>query len=242
MRNLTARTVVPALTVCALTLSACSAASNHPNSSPGTPVNATTTDAANGSGRTLTRAQLLDAGLQASQWPNDITRLLDSGSAWEASSPTAFAPPQPPPACQPLVNLIWGTTGSSAAADVKFQRYNDAILGTVSLASYPQGQAGALFASVRHAASACPGFTASNPYGTVHDKIVPLQGPHLGDESISFGVTRDVNGTEFLDRYDYVRVGAATVLIGQVGDTAAVPPVIPTLLAPQVAKLRAAQS
>ena len=69
-----------------------------------------------------------------------------------------------------------------------------------------------------------------------------LQGPHLGDESISFGAMRDADGVEFLDRYDYVRVGAATVLIRQIDVTAAVPPVDPTLLAPQVAKLEAAQS
>lgn len=51
-----------------------------------------------------------------------------------------------------------------------------------------------------------------------------------------------MNGAEFPDRYDYVRAGAATVLIRQIGVTAAVPPAVPALLAPQVAKLKAAQS
>lgn len=91
-------------------------------------------------------------------------------------------------------------------------------------------------------ASSAPGFTELSQYTSLHEKFVPLQGPHLGDESISFDAMRDVNGVEFLDRYDYVRVGAATVLIRQIDVTAAVPPVVPTLLAPQVAKLKAAQS
>jgi hypothetical protein len=78
---------------------------------------------------------------------------------------------------------------------------------------------------------------------TAHsDKIVLLQGPHLGDESISFGAVSDGHGIEFLNRYDYVRVGAATVLINQAGATAAAPAAVSTLLAPQVAKLQAAQS
>ena len=89
---------------------------------------------------------------------------------------------------------------------------------------------------------ACPGFTELSQYASLREKFVLLQGPHLGDESISFGAMRDVSGVELVNRYDYVRVGAATVLVGQFGVTAAVPPVVPTLLALQVARLEAAQS
>jgi hypothetical protein len=238
MRSLL-RTVAPVLTFSVLTLAACSTTSGNRNTSSG----ATAVGAAQESGRTLTQAQLLNAGLEASQWPKDITRLLGSGSAWKASPPPASQEPQVPPACQPLVELLWGTSGSSAAAYMNFQRSNDAIVAVIHLASYPHDRASALFASVRRAVGgACPGFTELGQYSSLHEKFVQLQGPPIGDESIRFGVIRDASGVEFLDRYDYVRVGAATVLIRQINVTAAVPPVVPTLLAPQVAKLEAAQS
>lgn len=92
-----------------------------------------------------------------------------------------------PSACQPLAELPWGTSGSNAAANVAFQRSSHAIAGVMHLASYPHGRASALFASVRRAAGACPGFTELSQYTSLHEKFVPLQGPHLGDESISFG-------------------------------------------------------
>jgi hypothetical protein len=242
MRSLL-RTVAPVLTFSVLTLAACSTTSGNLNTSSGASVSATAVGAAQESGRTLTQAQLLNAGLQASQWPKDIMRLLGgSGSVWKASPPPTSQGPQVPSACQPLVELLWGTSGSNAAASVIFQRFNHAIIGVMHLASYPHGRASALFASVRRAVGACPGFTELSQYVSFREKFVPLQGPHLGDESISFGAMRDVNGAEFLDRYDYVRVGAATVLIRQIGVTAAVPRGVPTLLAPQVAKLEAAQS
>jgi hypothetical protein len=232
------------LAACLLALAACSATSGRPGTPPGASVSAVAvaTAAVQESGRTLTQAQLLSAGVPAPQWPKDLTRLLDAGSEWQASQPATSPLPQAPPACTPLLDVIYGTSGASAAVQVGFQRYGDVIVGEVDLASYPHGRASALFASVRRAVSACAGFTATNAYGTYHDKIVPLQGPRLGDESISFGLTREVTGGESLDRFDYVRVGAATVLIRQIGASAAVPPVVPTLLAPQVAKLEAAQS
>jgi hypothetical protein len=156
------------------------------------------------------------------------------------SRPPTSPPPQSSAACQPLVDVMQGTSGASAAADVSFQW--GGLFGVVNLDSYPRGRASAFFASVRRAAAACPGLNISSYLGTFYNKIVPLQAPSLGDESISFGLTHDVNGIAALERYDYVRVGAATVLISQIGAGPAVPPVAPTLLAPQVAKLQAAQS
>lgn len=242
MRSLL-RTVAPVLTLSVLTLAACSTTSGHLNTSSGASVSASAVGVAQESGRTLTQAQLLDAGLQASQWPKDITRLPGSGSVWKASAPPTSQGPQVSSACRPLVELLWGASGSSAAVNVSFRRFNNAIVGVMHLTSYPHGRASALFASVRRAVGgACPGFTELSQYTSLHETFVPLQEPRLGDESISFRAVRDVNGVEFLDRYDYVRVGAATVLIRQIGVTAAVPPVVPTLLAPQVARLEAAQS
>src|SRR5215475_1097154 len=159
MRSLL-RTVAPVLTFSVLTLAACSTASGNLSTSSGAPVSATAVGAARESGRTLTQVQLLSAGLQASQWPKDITRLLGSGSVWKASPPATSQGPQVPSACQPLAELLWGTSGSSAAAYVSFRRSNGAIVGVMHLASYPHGRASALFASVRRAVGgACRGFT-----------------------------------------------------------------------------------
>lgn len=231
-------------TVSALTarllLAACSATGGHGNTSPRASVSVAAAGAVQESGRTLTQAQLLGAGPQMSQWPKDIASIADGGPVWQAVVPST--PPQVPPACHPLADLLWETSGPGAAVSMGFQPYNSTILGQMSLASYPDGRSTAFFASVRQAVGACPGFVYSNDYGTYHDEIVALQGPRLGDEAISFGVRFDLRGTEFLDRYDYVRVGAATVLVKQGGATVAVPASVPPLLAPQVARLQAAQS
>jgi hypothetical protein len=240
MHILFARTVVPAVAVCALTLAACSAASRGISASSGASTSAAAADAVHESGRTLTQAQLLAAGLQVSQWPKDVYALLDSGSVWEASHPPASPAPRSSAACQPLLDVMQGTSGASAAVDVSFQQ--DGLIGVVNLDSYPQGRASALFASVRRAAASCPGVNIPSYLGTFYNKVVVLRGPSLGDESISFGLTRNVEGTAALDRFDYVRVGAVTVLIRQIGASPTAPPLIPRLLAPQVANIQAAQS
>lgn len=233
-------TVTAALAVCALPLAACTAAGGGDLHASG--ASQSTARAVPESGRTLTQAELLKAGVPSSQWPNDLDLLLDSGSEWQAPQAATSPPPRAVPACQPLIGLFWGFTHPSATVVVGFERSGDAILGEADLASYPHGRASALFASIRQAVRTCPGFTASNQYGTSHERIVTLQGPQLGDESISFGTVAQRTGFESLNRYDYVRVGAATVLIKQIGDTVAAPPAVPSLLAPQVAKLKAAQS
>jgi hypothetical protein len=199
MRRLLPRTV-SALAICTLMLAACSAT--------GASVDATAAGAAQESGRTLTADQLISAGLSGSQWPKDIAALTTSGLAWQA--PRAPGPlPRVPAACQPLVDLRWETSGASAEVVMGFGRHNDALIGEVDLASYPRGRASAFFASVRRAVGACAGFSYSDDYRTYDEKIVPLQGPHLGDETITFGMRVDVRGTKYLDRFDYVRVGAA---------------------------------
>jgi hypothetical protein len=238
MRRLSPR-IVLAAALCASTLAACAATGAHPSAPPSASVSATAAGEAHESGRTLTQAQLLSAGLALSQWPKDIDRPTDSGPIWQA--PQYSTPPHVPAACQPLVDLRWGTSGASAQAAMAFALYNSALNGEVDLASYPPGRASVFFASVRHAVGACPGFSYTNEFGTYDEKIVPLQGPHLGDDTITFGVRLDLQGTAILNRYDYVRVGATTVLIRQ-NATVAVPAGVSTLLAPQVAKLQATQS
>lgn len=66
MRSLL-RTVARVLTFGVLTLAACSTTSGNLSTSPGTSVSATAIGAAQESGRTLTQAQLLNAGLQVAK-------------------------------------------------------------------------------------------------------------------------------------------------------------------------------
>lgn len=215
----------------------------------GTPAAAATRQptTAPATGRTLTEAQLLSAGLTVSEMPNHVVIVPVPDGQWGAASPSANMPTAKP-GCQPLVDLIFGTGRASAAVTVGFQT-NGIDIGQIQLASYTPSDAAAFFQSVRQALKSCSDIAYTSFIGANDGTFKPLPASGLGDDSLSFGMIRQGSGP-VMDRFEYVRVGASTVLVMLNGmPTSSPPPIVTTeeneardMLTTQVAKLRHAEA
>lgn len=198
-------------------------------------------------GRTLTQAQLLGAGLTQSELPSHVVFIPVPDGHWHAASPSATMPTAKP-GCQPLVDLIFGTGKAGAEVDVGFQA-SGIDVGEIQLASYTPSEAGAFFQSVRQAVKNCPDIAYTSFVGPNDGTFEPLPASGVGDDSLSFGMIRQGGGT-VMDRFEYVRVGASTVLVMLDGmPIASPPPIVVTeenqardMLTAQVAKLSHAEA
>lgn len=211
----------------------------------GTPIAAATHQptTAPATGRTLTGAQLASAALTPSELPSHIVFVPVPDGHWSPATPSANMPTAKP-GCQPLIDLIFGTSKASAEVAVSYQA-NDTDFGVVQLASYAPGEAASFFESVKQAVKNCSDITYTGFVGINDGTFKPMPAPGLGDDSLSFGMIRQGSG-QVMDRFDYVRVGASTVLVGLYGTPiTSPPPIVVTeenesrdLLTAQTAKLR----
>lgn len=219
------------------------------SSQAGPPIAAVTPQPTSASvtGRTLTEAQLLSAGLTLSELPRDVVFVPVPDGHWSTASPNAKMPAAKP-GCQPLVDLIFGTGKASGEVTVGFQT-NGIDLGEIRLASYTPSEAGAFFQSVRQAVQNCSDIAYTSFVGPNDGTFKSLPASGLGDDSLSFGMIRQGGGL-VMDRFEYVRVAASTVLVMLNGMPIASPPPIVTteeneardMLTAQVAKLRNAEA
>lgn len=229
-----------------LLLAACSAATNRQGDAVGTSANASAVASAQGaaedSGRTLTEAQLLAAGLTLSELPSGFTFIPVPDGRWAAAQ--AMSPmPAPNTPCQPLIDLIFGLSQSDVEVSVGYQGANAVDVGRIRLASYGSGRARDFFAAVKRSVSKCPGFTYTTYVGTVYATFELLAAPGFGDDSASFGmIIHDNEIAPHMERFDYMRVGHATAMVDLMGFGMPPPPLSRDLLAAQVSKLRSAQS
>jgi hypothetical protein len=198
-------------------------------------------------GRTLTEAQLVSAGLTPSELPSQIVFVPVPDGHWSPASPSADMPTAKP-GCQPLIDLIFGTGKASAEVTVGYQA-SGVDLGDIRLASYAPSAAAAFFRSVRHAVNNCSDIAYTSFIGANDGTFKSLPAPGLGDNSLSFGMIRQ-GGGPVMDRFEYVRIGASTVLVTLYGTPiTSPPPIVATeenesrnLLTAQAAKLRSAEA
>ena len=219
------------------------------SSQAGPPIAAATHQptAAPATGRTLTEAQLVSAGLTLSELPSHVVFTPVPDGHWTPASPSADMPTAKP-GCQPLIDLIFGTGEASAEVTVGYQT-NGVDTGEIQLASYAPSAAAAFFQSVRQAVNKCSDIAYTSFIGPNDGTFKSLPAPGLGDDSLSFGMIRE-GGGPVMDRFEYVRVGASTALVLLDGTPITSPPPIVTtdenksrdLLTAQVAKLRSAEA
>lgn len=228
------------LLLSALVLASCSSAGRS-GPAAGSASIAPSSSVTGDSGRTLSEAQLLQAGLTLSELPKAYTFNAAPDSGWAMAQP-APRMPTPDKNCQPLIDLIFGTSDAAAEVSTDYQGFGTADAGSIKLFAYASGRAGVFFGAVGHALNTCSGLTYHTYIGAEYATFERLPSPDLGDDSMSIGMVVHDSHSPVVERFDFVRVGYATVLVTLIGFTTTPPPSPRPLLAAQVAKLGATQS
>jgi hypothetical protein len=195
-------------------------------------------------GKTLTEPELLRAGLTASELPQDFIFDPVPDGHWTPAKADIFMPTAVKPGCQPLVDLLFGTGRASAEAAVEYQDPDLVDDGNMKLATYPSRQADTFFDAVKDSIHDCADIAYKTYVGNMKGTFKPLLAPKLGDDSMAFGMMIEPsNGiTPHMEGYEYVRVGAGTILISLNSANNSPPSFSNDLLAAQVAKLKLAQA
>ncbi|MFJ7942711.1 hypothetical protein ACIQ6K_03415 [Streptomyces sp. NPDC096354] len=191
-------------------------------------------------GKVLTEAELTEAALATGDVADyEVTPLQGS-----EDTGTERAENQ---ACRPLAAVIDGAPEPAATATV-FRTVMDRSEGgkddqtvvTEILTSHPKGGAQQVLRDVRDAVQACAGgFRTSSGEGpSTYSKVDLLDAPRVGEESIAYQVTGNIEGDKVPLVFQLVRRGSTVVTFYVADFVDATPPELPAEVATaQLAKL-----
>ncbi|WP_406371995.1 hypothetical protein OH781_24395 [Streptomyces sp. NBC_01550] len=204
-----------------------------PPSPPPTTLPATT-------GRVLTEAELTEAALATGDVADyEVTPLQGS-----EETGTEKAENQ---ACRPLAAVINGAPEPAAAATVfrtvmdrSEEGKDDQTVVTEILTSHPKSAAQQVLRDVRDAVQACAGgFRTSSDEGpSTYSKVDLLDASRVGEESIAYQVTGNIEGDKVPLVFQLVRRGSTVVTFYVADFVDATPPELPAeVVTAQLAKL-----
>ncbi|MEU8829811.1 hypothetical protein [Streptomyces sp900116325] len=193
-----------------------------------------------GTGKVLTEAELTEAALATGDVPDyEVTPLQGS-----QDTGTERAENQ---ACRPLVAVINGAPEPAATATVfrtvmdgSEEGKDDQTVVTEILTSHPKGGAQQVLRGVRDAVRACAGgFRTSSDEGpSTYSKVDLLDAPRVGEESIAYQVTGNIEGDKVPLVFQLVRRGSTVVTFYVADFVDATPPELPAeVVTAQLAKL-----
>ncbi|MFB6705538.1 hypothetical protein ACFCW6_12590 [Streptomyces sp. NPDC056333] len=166
-----------------------------------------------GTGKVLTEAELTEAALATGDVADyEVTPLQGS-----QDTGTERAENQ---ACRPLVAVINGAPEPAATATVfrtvmdgSEEGKDDQTVVTEILTSHPKGGAQQVLRDVRDAVRACAGgFRTSSVEGpSTYSKVDLLDAPRVGEESITYQVTGNIEGDKVPLVFQLVRRGSTVV-------------------------------
>jgi hypothetical protein len=227
------RALLALLAVPVLLTGACSGHSAEPSPAPSSSSRPSTTSIGPVSGKTLTVAQLADAGLTSSELPAGLALVK---VRWEPAGPRTIQIVADA-VCQPVVDLL---REASSSVSNSYQGVGIIYPGGMSLASYPPAEAASSFAAVKNAIQKCPSISWTSYGSTKHGKLTPLGAPHLGDDSVGFALSFQGAGP-LVETHDYFRVGASTFHASLMASDTVPPEISREILTAQINKLKAAQ-
>ncbi|MGW6098121.1 hypothetical protein ACWFRK_28060 [Streptomyces sp. NPDC055157] len=193
-----------------------------------------------GTGKVLTEAELTEAALATGDVADyEVTPLQGS-----QDTGTEKAENQ---ACRPLAAVINGAPEPAAAATVfrtvmdrSEEGKDDQTVVTEILTSHPKGAAQQVLRDVRDAVQACAGgFRTSSDEGpSTYSKVDLLDAPRVGEESIAYQVTGNIEGDKVPLVFQLVRRGSTVVTFYVADFVDATPPELPAeVVIAQLAKL-----
>ncbi|MFI5633979.1 hypothetical protein ACIA8E_32330 [Streptomyces sp. NPDC051664] len=193
-----------------------------------------------GTGKVLTEAELTEAALATGDLADyEVTPLQGS-----EDTGTEKAENQ---ACRPLAAVIDGAPEPAATATVlrtvmdrSEEGKDDQTVVTEILTSHPKGAAQQVLRDVRDAVQACAGgFRTSSDEGpSTYSKVDLLDAPRVGEESIAYQVTGNIEGDKVPLVFQLVRRGSTVVTFYVADFVDATPPELPAeVVTAQLAKL-----
>ncbi|WP_406339115.1 hypothetical protein OG987_25085 [Streptomyces sp. NBC_01620] len=191
-------------------------------------------------GRVLTEAELTEAALATGDVADyEVTPLQGS-----EETGTEKAENQ---ACRPLAAVINGAPEPAATATVfrtvmdrSEEGKDDQTVVTEILTSHPKGAAQQVLRDVRDAVQACAGgFRTSSDEGpSTYSKVDLLDASRVGEESIAYQVTGNIEGDKVPLVFQLVRRGSTVVTFYVADFVDATPPELPAeVVTAQLAKL-----
>ncbi|MFE7787506.1 hypothetical protein [Streptomyces sp. NPDC057460] len=212
--------------------------SGNDTSSPPPPPSPSTLPA--GTNKVLTETELTEAALATGDVAGyEVTPLQGS-----QETGTEKAENQ---ACRPLAAVINGAPEPAATAtvfrtvmDKSEEGKDDRTVVTEILTSHPKGAAQQVLRDVRDAVQACAGgFRTSSDEGpSTYSKVDLLDAPRVGEESIAYQVTGNIEGDKVPLVFHLVRRGSTVVTFYVADFVDAAPPELPAeVVTAQLAKL-----
>jgi hypothetical protein len=212
--------------------------SGNDTSSPPPPSSPSTLPA--GTNKVLTEPELTEAALATGDVAGyEVTPLQGS-----QDTGTEKAENQ---ACRPLAAVINGAPEPAATAtvfrtvmDKSEEGKDDRTVVTEILTSHPKGAAQQVLRDVRDAVQACAGgFRTSSDEGpSTYSKVHLLDAPRVGEESIAYQVTGNIEGDKVPLVFRLVRRGSTVVTFYVADFVDATPPELPAeVVTAQLAKL-----
>ncbi|WP_328887336.1 sensor domain-containing protein [Streptomyces sp. NBC_00316] len=193
-----------------------------------------------GTGRVLTAAELAAAALTTGEVADYEVTPMQGGEETGSEKSEDLA-------CRPLAAVINGAPEPAATAtvfrtvmDKSEEGRDDQTVVTEILGSHPKGAAQQVLRDVRDAVQACVGGfrTASADGPSTYSKVEQLDAVKVGDESIAYQVTGNIEGDKVPLVFQLVRRGSTVVTFYVAGFLdEATPELPPELLIAQTAKL-----
>ncbi|MFE4954802.1 hypothetical protein ACFRCW_11955 [Streptomyces sp. NPDC056653] len=193
-----------------------------------------------GTGKVLTEAELTEAALATGDVADyEVTPLQGSQDTGTEKAESR--------ACRPLAAVINGAPEPAATAtvfrtvmDKSEEGRDDRTVVTEILTSHPKGAAQQVLRDVRDAVQACAGgFRTSSDEGpSTYSKVDVLDAPRVGEESIAYQVTGNIEGDKVPLVFQLVRRGSTVVTFYVADFVDATPPELPAeVVTAQLAKL-----
>ncbi|MGW1704263.1 hypothetical protein ACWCP8_01570 [Streptomyces sp. NPDC002206] len=193
-----------------------------------------------GTGKVLTEAELTEAALATGDVADyEVTPLQGSQDTGTEKAESR--------ACRPLAAVINGAPEPAATAtvfrtvmDKSEEGRDDRTVVTEILTSHPKGAAQQVLRDVRDAVQACAGgFRTSSDEGpSTYSKVDLLDAPRVGEESIAYQVTGNIEGDKVPLVFQLVRRGSTVVTFYVADFVDATPPELPAeVVTAQLAKL-----
>ncbi|MET8327129.1 hypothetical protein [Streptomyces sp. NPDC005181] len=193
-----------------------------------------------GTGKVLTVAELTEAALATGDVPDyEVTPLQGSQDTGREKAENQ--------ACRPLAAVINGAPEPAAGAtvlhivmDQSEEGKGDQTVVTEILTSHPKGAAQQVLRDVRDAVQACAGGfrTPSHEGPSTYSKVELLDAPRVGEESIAYRVTGNIEGDKVPLVFQLVRRGSTVVTFYVANFVDATTPELPAeVVIAQLAKL-----
>lgn len=193
-----------------------------------------------GTGKVLTEAELTEAALATGDVADyEVTPLQGSQDTGTEKAESR--------ACRPLAAVINGAPEPAATAtvfrtviDKSEEGRDDRTVVTEILTSHPKGAAQQVLRDVRDAVQACAGgFRTSSDEGpSTYSKVDLLDAPRVGEESVAYQVTGNIEGDKMPLVFQLVRRGSTVVTFYVADFVDATPPELPAeVVTAQLAKL-----